>query len=43
MKGKDMIRSFSRIARFYGNYRYYRLLGIHMQEAWYLAKMTLPE
>jgi len=43
MKGKIMLRTFSKLARFFGNYRYYRQLGIHSQEAWHLAKMTLPE
>ena len=42
-KGKIMLRIFSRLARFFGNYRYYRQMGAHAQEAWYLAKMTLPE
>ncbi len=37
-----IMRTFSRLARLFENYRYYRQLGAHMQEAWQLAKMTLP-
>jgi hypothetical protein len=29
--------------RFIENYRFYRNLGIESQQAWHLAKMTLPE
>lgn len=37
-----MMRTLTRLARLYENYRYYRQMGAHMQEAWSLAKMTLP-
>jgi hypothetical protein len=42
-KGMAMLRSLAKLARFFGNYRYYRQLGMHAQEAWHLAKMTLPD
>ena len=38
-----MLRIFVRFARLLDNYRYYRNSGIHVREAWYLAKVTLPE
>jgi hypothetical protein len=38
-----MFRTLSNIARFYGNYRYYRHMGVHILEAWQLAKLTLPD
>ncbi len=38
-----MLRTFSHLARLFENYRYYRQLGVHVQEAWHLAKVTLPD
>ena len=38
-----MGRTFSNLVRFFGNYRYYRNLGMGTQQAWQLAKMTLPD
>lgn len=38
-----MFRTLSNLTRFFENYRYYRHLGIHAQEAWRLAKVTLPD
>lgn len=38
-----MLRSLAKLARFLGNYRYYRQMGMHTQEAWHHAKMTLPD
>lgn len=37
-----MFRTLANLARFYENYRYYRQRGMHAQEAWQLAKVTLP-
>ena len=30
------------LARFVGNYRYYRRNGLNIKAAWHLASMTLP-
>jgi hypothetical protein len=38
-----MFRAFENIARFFENYRFYRNLGMHAQQAWQLAKVTLPD
>ncbi len=38
-----MFRTLASLFRFLGNYRYYRNLGIHTQQAWNLAKSTLPD
>jgi hypothetical protein len=43
MKGTIMMRTLSRLAKFYGNYRYYRQMGVHTIEAWNLARLTLPD
>jgi hypothetical protein len=37
-----MIRRLAGLARFIGNYRYFRRNGRDPKEAWYLASMTLP-
>jgi hypothetical protein len=34
---------FTKLARFIGNYQYYRKRGYQSKAAWYLAQMTLPE
>ena len=38
-----MFRTLANIARFFENYRYYRNQGMHAQQAWQLAKVTLPD
>ena len=38
-----MLRAIVELARFFENYRYYRHLGMQVQEAWHMAKITLPE
>jgi hypothetical protein len=38
-----MLRKLSKIFNFYENYRYYRHLGIQSQQAWQLARVTLPD
>jgi hypothetical protein len=42
-KGIAMLRTLTKLAQFWSNYRYYRLMGIHVQEAWNLARLTLPD
>ncbi|MDO8990309.1 MAG: hypothetical protein Q7U91_11835 [Sideroxyarcus sp.] len=42
-KGTDMLRKLAKLFNFYENYRYYRHLGIQSQQAWQLAKVTLPD
>jgi hypothetical protein len=43
MKGQIMLSTLANLARLFENYRYYRNLGIDIQEAWRLAKVTLPD
>ena len=38
-----MLRTITNLARLLENYRYYRQLGMHAQQAWQLAKVTLPD
>lgn len=38
-----MLRTWLSFTRFVENYRYYRKMGICAQEAWCLARLTLPE
>lgn len=38
-----MMRILDRLFRLYENYRHYRQMGIDSQQAWQLAKLTLPE
>ena len=38
-----MMRLMDRLFRLYGNYRHYRHMGIDSQQAWHLAKLTLPD
>jgi hypothetical protein len=37
-----MYRTFSNLARFIANFRYYRRNGRDLKTAWHLASMTLP-
>ncbi len=37
-----MSRTFAKLARFIGNYRYYRGKGLNSKAAWHIASMTLP-
>jgi hypothetical protein len=37
-----MYIKFSRAARFFENYCFYRKRGFRFREAWHLATMTLP-
>ena len=41
-QGAIMLRTLANFLRFIENYRYYRQQGIHPNDAWSLAKKTLP-
>ncbi len=38
-----MLRILDRLFLLYENYRQFRQMGVHFQQAWQLARLTLPD